>query len=224
VNVRPDLAKCTTERPRHGLSRAITKKYGGRVRVNPDPEYDYPEEFGGFHSSSRNRQRNRKDFSDLLSPLRGAVRKNIGRPWDKVFGEFCKVLDRRGLSGYHIWTHLVWEVTTNTFLGEDGEVYERTRFRNAPEKASGFYVHPASGLLLYKKPKRFRFARNKPEPEIRVPGKEPLVYRKIDGLWFRCVVKVERRSFPPDRVEESVQRVKSASRKEISWIEAQRAP
>ena len=222
--MRPDLAKCTTERPRHGRGRAITKKYGGRVRVNPDPEYDYPEEYGGFRSSSRNRQQNRKDFSDLLSPLRGAVRKNIRRPWDKVFGEFCKVLDRRGLSGYHIWTHLMWEVATNTFLGEDGAVYERRRFGRGPSKASGFYVHPTSGLLLYRKPERSRFVRNKPEPQIPVPGSDPQVYRKIDGLWFRCVVKVERRSFPPNCVEEVVQRTKSANRKEISWIETQLAP
>ena len=100
--MRRDLTKCTTERPRHGRSWAITKKYGGSVRVNPDREYDYPEEYGGFHSSSRNRQINAKGFSDFLSPLRGAIRKNIGRPWDKVFGEFCETLDRRGLSGYHI--------------------------------------------------------------------------------------------------------------------------
>jgi len=105
--VRRDLAKCTTERPRHGRSWAITKKYGGSVRVNPDREYDYPEEYGGFRSSARNRQINAKGFSDFLSPLRGAIRKNIGRPWDKVFGEFCEALDRRGLSGYHIWTHLM---------------------------------------------------------------------------------------------------------------------
>lgn len=94
----------------HGRSRAITKKYGGNVRVNPDREHDYPEEYGGFRSSSRNRQANAKGFSDFLSPLRGAIRKSIGRPWDDVFGEFCETLDRRGLSGYHIWTHLMWEV------------------------------------------------------------------------------------------------------------------
>lgn len=160
--MRRDLAKCTTERPRHGRSWAITKKYGGRVKVNPDLEHDYPDEYGGFHSSSRNRQVNAKDFSDFLSPLRGAIRKNVGRPWDRVFGEFCEALDRRGLSGYHIWTHLMWEVETNTFLGEDGEVYERPAFGGLPSKVDGFYVHPLTGLLLYREPWRYRRLKNVP--------------------------------------------------------------
>jgi hypothetical protein len=222
--VRQDLAKCTTERPRHGRSWAITKKYGGSVRVNPDRDYDYPEEYGGFRSSSRNRQVNAKDFSDFLSPLRGAIRKNIGRPWDKVFGEFCEALDRRGLSGYHIWTHLMWEIETNTFLGEDGEVYERPAFGGLPSKVDGFYVHPLTGLLLYKEPWRFRRLKKVPRLEIPVPENEPQVYRKIDGLWFRCLVSVETRSFRPYRKEDVVRRVKSASRKEIAWIKARLAP
>lgn len=224
--MRRDLAKCTTERPRNGRSWAITKKYGGRVRINPDPEHDYPEEYGGFRSSSRKRQANAKGFSDFLSPLRSAIRKNVGRPWNKVFGEFCEALDRRGLSGYHIWTHLMWEVATNTFLGEDGEVYGRPQrpFGGLSWKVDGFYVHPFSGLLLYEKPRRFRRLKKMPRPEIPVPENEPQVYRKIDGLWFRCLVTVEIRSLRPYRKEVVVRRVKSASRKEIAWIEAQLAP
>ncbi|MGB6675804.1 MAG: hypothetical protein WBE44_03850 [Terriglobales bacterium] len=225
--MRRDLAKCTTERPRHGRSRAITKKYGGNVRVNPDREHDYPEEYGGFRSSSRNRQANAKGFSDFLSPLRGAIRKSIGRPWDDVFGEFCETLDRRGLSGYHIWTHLMWEVETTTFLGDDGEVYAwppSPPFGGRPSKVNGFYVHPLTRLLLYKEPKRFRRLKNKPKREILVPGNEPQVYRRIDGLWFRCLVTVEIRNFRPYRTEKVVRRVKSASRKEIAWIETQLAP
>jgi hypothetical protein len=227
VNVRQDLAKCTTERPRNGRSWALTKKYGGRVRVNPDREYDYPEEYGGFRSSSRNRQVHAKGFSDFLSPLRGAIHKNKGRPWDDVFSEFCQALDRRGLSGYHIWTHLRWEVKTNTFLGKDGEVYAfppTPPFGGRASKVDGFYVHPVTRLLLYKEPKRFRRVKNKPKFEIPVPGNEPQVYRRIDGLWFRCLVNVEICNWPPYRTQIVVRRVKSASRKEIRWIKAQLAP
>ena len=221
--MRRDLAKCTTERPRYGRGWAITKKYGGNVRVNPDREHDYPEEYGGFRSSSRKRQVNAKGFSDFLSPLRGALRKNIGRPWDDVFGEFCEALDRRGLSGYHIWTHLMWEVETNTFLGDDGEVYGRSAFGGHLSKVDGFYVHPLTGLLLYKEPRRFRRLMNKPRPVIPVPKNEPQFYSKIDGLWFRCLLSVEVRSLSPYRAQEVVRRVKSASRKEIAWIESQLA-
>jgi len=218
--MRQDLAKCTTERPRHGRSRAITKKYGGSVRVHPDAEHDYRDEHGGFRSSSRKRQVNSKDFSDFLSPLRGAIRKNVGRPWNRVFSEFCEALDRRGLSGYHIWTHLMWEVETNTFLGDDGEVYQRPAYGGRPLKADGFYVHPRTGLLLYKQQKRYRWPQKKRRPDIQVPENAPLVYRMIDGLWFRCLVTIEERSSRPHRNVEVVRRVKSASRKEIAWINA----
>lgn len=57
-----------------------------------------------------------------------------------------------------------------------------------------------------------------------MPENEPQVYRKIDGLWFRCLVTVEIRSFRPYRTEKVIRRVKSASRKEIAWIKAQLAP
>jgi hypothetical protein len=76
---------------------------------------------------------------------------------------------------------------------------------------------------------RFTFCRIREEaarrrPEIPVPKNEPQVYRRIDGLWFRRLVNVEIRSFRPYRIEVIVRRVKSASRKEIAWIEAQLAP
>jgi hypothetical protein len=61
-------------------------------------------------------------------------------------------------------------------------------------------------------------------PEIPVPGNEPQVYRRIEGLWFRCLVNVEISTFSPYYKQEVVRRVKSASRKEIAWIETQLAP
>ena len=97
-------------------------------------------------------------------------------------------------------------------------------FGGLPSKVDGFYVHPLTGLLLYKEPRRFRRLKNMPRPEIPVPENEPQVYRRIDGLWFRCLVSVEMRSVRPYRTEEVVRRVKSASRKEIAWIETQLAP
>lgn len=145
--MRSDLAKCTTE---HERARGYGKiKYGGKVSIDPDPDHDYPNEFGGFRSSARRRHtRNKteyKEFTDFLSPLRGAIRKNVGRKWDAVFSEFCRVLDRRSLSGYHIWTHLIQEVQTKTFL-ENGVVMEQLPYWGS-RAVDGFYVHPMTGIL-----------------------------------------------------------------------------
>jgi hypothetical protein len=92
--MRPDLAKCTTESPRSGQSYATKSKYGGRVRIHPDPEHDYQNEWGGFKSSARHRHQDHKHFTDRLGALRGNIRKSVGRKWDDVFSEFFKAEDK----------------------------------------------------------------------------------------------------------------------------------
>src|SRR5262245_58509288 len=126
--MRPDLAKLTTERERRGSKHCASLKYGGRVHIIHDPEHAYDNEYGGFRSSARHRHRDNKSFSDVLNPIRGALRKNVGRPWDKVYSEFCQYLDRRSVSGLHIFDHLCGrsgEVTINgLYIGDDGKVYQ----------------------------------------------------------------------------------------------------
>ena len=102
--MRPDLDKCTTECYRRGagsLEHTYKIKFGGTVKVVPDPEHEYDNERGGFHSSARHRHKESKDFGDKLGALRGNIRANVGRPWDDVFSEFCQNLDRRSINGHH---------------------------------------------------------------------------------------------------------------------------
>lgn len=213
--MRPDLAKCTTERPRSGGKRAASYKlkFGGTVPVHPDLEHDYPDENGGFKSSHRHRHRESKNFTDALGALRGNIRKNVGRPWNDVFSEFSKLLDRRSVSGYHIWTHLIQEVEINTYA-EDGVVYEHGRYGSSDFPVSGFYVHPVTGILEYKKSNRYRYRRPK-EVIIPVPDAEGWEYKQIDGLWFRYKLTevVSKYGWKEVKTEK-----KSANRKEISWI------
>ena len=145
--MRPDLAKLTTEHERVSGS-GVSHKYGGRVRIHPDPDHDYPDEYGGFWSSARRRRYgwNYKEFTDVLGPLYGTVRKNLGRPWDKVYSEFCQVLDRRSVAGYHIWAHLMQIVEVHAYMGNDGRVYCKRRYSYGPVLVDGFYVHPMTGV------------------------------------------------------------------------------
>lgn len=230
--MRPDLAKCTTERERRGARGKCWKtKYGGKVRIHSDSEHDYLDEHGGFRSSSRHRHQHSKDFSDVLNPLRGNLRVNIGRKWDDVFSEFSKHLDRRGVSGYHIWTHLVQEVTTKTFMGADGKIYERARYAGILE-VDGFYVHPLTGILEYKERDNWWRKSKKEQGDIRVPGNEAWVYRQIDGLWFAVLpgltyaynvrsVLTGRYQVREGAMEEIILQKRSANKKEIAWIKAQ---
>jgi hypothetical protein len=221
--MRPDLDKCTTECYRRGagsLEHTYKIKFGGKVKFNPDPEHEYENERGGFHSSARRRHKEHKDFGDKLGALRGNVRKNVGRPWDDVFSEFCASLDRRGVSGYHIWTHLKYEVELNTVL-LDGKVYYSTKkpgYRGG--EVDGYYVHPVTGILEYKKPKSWkRFWRSKPkEPILPAPDYPGWEYKQMDGLWFR-VKFVNVYDYYKGTTQVVSQR-RSANKKEIVWIKS----
>jgi hypothetical protein len=199
--MRPDLAKCTTESPRSGGGYATKIRYGGRVQFNPDPEAEYLDEYGGFRSSSRYRNFHHKEFTDALAALRGNIRANVGRPWDKVYSEFCRYLDRRSVAGYHIWTHLMREVETKTFLTASGKVCYLSPYSGTQE-VSGFYVHPRTGLLCHKDDRRWtsdwRYRKLKIEDvRIPVPGTRGWDYRQIDGLWFRAFERIEEVSLRP---------------------------
>lgn len=117
--MRTDMHKVVVERERHGSTRT-NRKWGQRLAFVPDAEYD---DQPTFASSDRGRQygHNKKGFSDVLGPLDGFLRGNLGRPWDKVFGELRQGLDVRKVTGRHIFDHLESMVETNCWVGADGQ-------------------------------------------------------------------------------------------------------
>lgn len=152
--MRPDMAKVVTERERV-RSSARNKKHGGRVHrhVYLDEDAD-----GGptFIPWSRRRNPNPKSFTDHLNPLLGWLRKQVNRPWNKVWSEICEHMDSRSLTGRHIIQHIHWEVERNCF--EEGRVvYVNPRWAyGVIRPVEGLYVHPRTGLLRYAPKRRSR--------------------------------------------------------------------
>ena len=143
--MRSDMAKVVTERPRRGHGN-LSKKWARRLRKN---EYD-AEDHGPNRAPIARRNQygwKAKEFSDLLGPLRRYLRKQVGRPWNKVWSEITRNLDSRALSGQHIFDHIKWEVELHVLLGKDGSLY-RTRWSQVVP-VSGLYVHPTTRLLCY---------------------------------------------------------------------------
>ena len=92
-------------------------------RYDPDKEYDdLPKRVSGSRSKYI-RAGETKYFSDLLGPLRRFLRKNVGRPWNKVYSEMKESLDDRKVTGRHVFEHVSWEVETHAFVDIDGELY-----------------------------------------------------------------------------------------------------
>jgi hypothetical protein len=180
--MRKDMQKIITERERHGSSDRGVKT---RLRIRPidvTEDDDRPARlsrkqlYGGM----------RKGFSDYLSPLRGFLRKNLGRPWDNVYSEIRETLDDRSLSGQHVFQHLWMEVERHVVVGDDGTVWEAAGGRRRTWPIRGFYVHPKTGLLeqapRYKPPRE----RGEPDAVVRRRISATASYVKIAGIWYRC--------------------------------------
>lgn len=145
--MRDDMAKVVTERPRRGHAEKSKKTTGRPIRrYDPDADYDEPLRL----PVSRGRQYgwNAKEFSDLINPLKRYLRSCIGRPWNKVHSELSRKLDRRSISGSHIWDHVMWEIETDCYIGADGLAYSNDRKYSLGEwPIVGLYVHPKTGLI-----------------------------------------------------------------------------
>jgi hypothetical protein len=141
------MAKVVTERPRRGHGEP-SKKWGRRL--NKD-EHDLDDHGASRAPVARRRQysSNWKEFSDLLGPLQRYLRKQVGRPWDKVWSEIARTLDSRSLSGQHIFDHIRWEVEREAWIGADGRLYHKRRWGSI-ELVDGLYVHPLTGILSCK--------------------------------------------------------------------------
>lgn len=87
-----------------------------------------------------------KEFSDLINPLRRALRKNVGRPWDKVYSEIVKTLPD-GIVSRHILQHVGWEVITNVVIRDRAPYYGPGSFFGRALRRGALYVNPTTGLL-----------------------------------------------------------------------------
>lgn len=193
--MRSDMAKVVTERPRRG-SRNKSNKTGKTLSKDEIVDMGYADDDSGPEADSgptrtkvsRRGQYgwNAKDFSDLLGPLRGFLKKQVGRPWNKVHSELCQHLDRRSVSGSHIWDHVKWEVEQNCHM--DGKkVMAFLRYWRGAEPVSGLYVHPVSGLLLWAPERRYNYI-PKVDPTLRKLD-DNTELRQVEGIWYRLAYK-----------------------------------
>jgi hypothetical protein len=177
------MQKVITERERHG-SKARNRKAGAKLRlVDVSDDDDQPTRL----SRAQLYGGRRKHFSDVLSPLRRYLRKNVGRPWDKVYSEIREHLDDRSIMGRHLFEHLSWEVEVHAVL-DDGVVYDAPGSR-VRRPVSGFYVHPRTGLLCWAPLRNYRKERLEREgrPEVtRIPISATASYIKVAGIWYRA--------------------------------------
>jgi hypothetical protein len=191
--MREDMSKVVVERPRRGHSLPSGKT---RLRIRHyDPEKDY-EDLPKRVSGSRSKYicaGEIKYFSDLLSPLRRFLRKNVGRPWDKVYGEMKESLDDRKVTGRHVFEHIDREIETHPLIGDDGELYI-LEYDGRLWPIRGFYVDPRTGLLCWSDelpPWRQRGISKTEAQEVNnVRLSANTGYVKMSGVWYFIEYKI----------------------------------
>lgn len=205
--MRKDLQKLLCEQERRGSSRKYRE-----VRRDKEFTVDYNEFSAGRESMTRRYmvKGNNKEFSENFAPLFGIIRKNVNRPWDKVFSELNEVFDMRNHVNAHILVHLWSFVATKTFIGKDGKVWitgQRYGEADVPLDASTeYYVHPTSGLLLrnqrYMSWKRMnregaeRRAAEERKTKIVISKELELRRRDENSPWFVCTMSFLKRPAP----------------------------
>jgi hypothetical protein len=188
---RKDLSTVVVERPRGGQDgNANNRAYRRTVKSKknfedlPDKESVHkPHKFGGW---SDERKVHRKD--DFLSPIKGFLRKSVGRPWDKVWSELRSMLNGRTTMHQHVLDHVKQYVETSPMFIEGRVCNAISYVSGVPnELRNGDYYVSEHGILRrYKRPKgdgfRRRGVRTYYEKVVRKGDRED--YRKIGGLWF----------------------------------------
>src|SRR5690348_7504262 len=192
--MRPDMHKVVIERPRHGRSWAESAP-------RPKPPFEESPRFESIMA----RHRRRKWFSDLLGPLKRWLQSQVGRHWNDVYSEACRVIKPDSAIRAHIKTHLLQFVERHTFM-HGGTVcmldtgYLGRGIIEVTERRYGwsrFFVHPETGLLHAIPQRSWKALR----AQRRIARAETFRWldcnfalKQIGGIWFACHFRV----LPPE--------------------------
>tara|TARA_R100001132_G_C3272859_1_gene94842 strand:+ start:260 stop:1000 length:741 start_codon:yes stop_codon:yes gene_type:complete len=125
-----------------------------------------------------------KYLNEYFTPLKGILRKNVGRPWDKVFSQICEGLSPRTATGKHVFDHLLNDFV---LLKPEWKGKRNLPFRNGIEW-TGYYVDPYGILRDNDTPKaRARRKKERKKASPKIVEETPFIeYHKINGRWY-CV-------------------------------------
>jgi hypothetical protein len=141
------MAKVLVERPRLGSRYCRGPKKGYRREAR----YALTNENGGVrHEGIKVRGGHAKSFSEHLGPLRRFLDSQVGRPWNAIYSDICRHVDRGNVIQKHILTHLFQYVETDAVLIDGVPHYPPHRRWGSCRPILGrwtWYVCLRSGLL-----------------------------------------------------------------------------
>lgn len=188
--MREDMFKVIVERPRRLVHRAPRVK----SRLDRLPERTKV----GMKRGAQEQCGWTKYLNENLAPLQRYLRKQRGRPWNKVYSEICARLDTRSAVKQHVRDHLEDLIVFRVVVGKDGALLDPKgwpRLQPIHEARQELYVDPGDGIVkevaaLRRQlglPVSRRARRRRPAPRnegvILLSELEDL--KRIDGIWYR---------------------------------------
>lgn len=173
--------------------------------------HDHPRAFSGDHDYTRGRKANIpledlpakesmqkpwhfygqyiKEHTYVSGPLRGWLRKQVGRRWDDVYSEMVKNLPWKSFwDGHDHARHLV---VTEVEMVNGVPYYTSGRWHQSPIESYGhwhqFYVNPDNGLL--QQAPHSRRKKYKPNYPEHVWQDDTTVFMPINDIWYEVKVK-----------------------------------
>lgn len=193
--MRKDMAQLLVERPRlYGSGETYRSN---RRRLNRDPENAPSKQ--GYRKPYGYDQ---KQFNEYFAPIYGFLRKNCGRPWNKVWSELSGSLSGGGTVIDHVKTHVlrdfvilkpVWHegvpcYPPHTYQGNPG--FGKDPVPISARHNRGFYVD-RHGLLQRAPTRHKRKRKRDPNRTIaRIQIDDKTAYYKMAGVWYRIWFKV----------------------------------
>jgi hypothetical protein len=185
--MKKDFAKIVTERPRtqsgdKTLVRNTRRTNRQKVKNGNDEDFRIKEPMS--------KNRGSKEFTDVLGPIKKYLRKQLGRPWNKIYSEFCEHFKKTSVSQSHLLDHVSWYVEQNVFyLTENGKKipYTSQGYRLTEENSTypQFYVCPETGLL---KEAPVRTLKNKKKNQESFREIDDRFYKEIDDIWYELTL------------------------------------
>jgi hypothetical protein len=180
--MRKDMKKVLCEEPRHGWR---TKDRKGRKRAERkiiDEEKPVKEQ-GNLQRKWLYDWHDHKNFGEHIQPLRRYILSCLGRSWDDVYSEICKIVPKGSVVNNHLYTHLYQFIAVNTYFDENGRVCDMN-MEGYPIYQEVF-VHPNTGIITATPKKAARKQKAKPKNLYKI--NDDTVYKKDDkGIWWKC--------------------------------------
>lgn len=176
--MRPDFGKVITERPRAGGNGHHDRK-GYKKRLQKDGLDAVQRE------SIKERSGGTKEFTDVLGPIKGFLRKATGRKWDDVYSEISKVLPASGGMSYtHARGHLFDYVELKTQV-IDGDIYDMRGHKVYRD----WYVDD-DGILREMPRESYKYKQRPPKVFTKTEKGEWLIFdRQHTHVWYACEMR-----------------------------------